>query len=73
MRAIGQNQSVSNSAGIAVEHTRIISIIISTVLACIGQIIFLQNMGNMSTYNAHDQTGFLPQPLSWLEVLQSAG
>ena len=22
------------------------------------QIIFLQNMGNMSTYNAHDQTGF---------------
>ena len=58
MRAIGQNQSVSNSAGIAVEHTRIISIIISTVLACIGQIIFLQNMGNMSTYNAHDQTGF---------------
>ncbi len=58
MRAIGQNQQVSNSAGIAVEHTRIVSIIISTVLACIGQIIFLQNMGNMSTYNAHDQTGF---------------
>ena len=28
------------------------------MLACIGQIIFLQNMGNMSTYNAHDQTGF---------------
>ncbi len=58
MRAIGQNQAVSLSAGIAVEQTRIISIVISTVLACIGQIIFLQNMGNMSTYNAHDQTGF---------------
>lgn len=58
MRAIGQNQTVSNSAGINVEHTRIVSIIISTVLACFGQIIFLQNMGNMSTYNAHDQTGF---------------
>ena len=24
----------------------------------IGQIIFLQNMGNMATYNAHDQTSF---------------
>ena len=58
MRAIGQNQSVALASGIAVERTRIISIVISTVLACIGQIIFLQNMGNMSTYNAHDQTGF---------------
>lgn len=58
MRSVGQNQSVSNSAGIPVEKTRIISIVISTVFACIGQIIFLQNMGNMNTYNAHDQTGF---------------
>ena len=40
------------------ERTRIIAIIISTVLAMIGQIIFLQNMGNMATYNAHKQTGF---------------
>lgn len=58
MRAVGQNQHVSNAAGIPVEKTRILSIVISTVLACFGQIIFLQNMGNMNTYNAHDQTGF---------------
>lgn len=58
MRAVGQDQQVSLSAGIPVEKTRIISIVISTVLACLGQIIFLQNMGNMNTYNAHDQTGF---------------
>ena len=58
MRAVGKDQTVSNTAGIDVEKTRVISIIISTVLACYGQIIFLQNMGNMSTYNAHDQTGF---------------
>jgi simple sugar transport system permease protein len=58
MRAIGQDQSVSHSAGIPVDKTRIIAIIISTVLACLGQIIFLQNMGNMATYNAHRQTGF---------------
>ncbi len=58
MRAIGQDQVVSNSAGIPVERTRIVAIVISTVLAMVGQIIFLQNMGNMATYNAHRQTGF---------------
>ncbi|MDR2808678.1 MAG: ABC transporter permease [Spirochaetaceae bacterium] len=58
MRAIGQDQSVSHAAGIPVDRTRIIAIMISTVLASIGQIIFLQNMGNIATYNAHKQTGF---------------
>ena len=57
MRAIGQNQAVSDSAGIAVNKTRIIAIVISTVLACYGQIIYLQNMGTLNTYNSHDQTG----------------
>jgi simple sugar transport system permease protein len=58
MRAVGQDMAVAESAGIPVEKTRIVAIIISTVLACAGQIIFLQNMGNLATYNAHDQTGF---------------
>lgn len=58
MRAVGQDMVVADAAGIPVEKTRIIAIIISTVLACAGQIIFLQNMGNLATYNAHDQTGF---------------
>ena len=58
MQAIGQDQSVSHAAGIPVDRTRIIAIVISTILASIGQIIFLQNMGNMATYNAHKQTGF---------------
>ncbi|MBR0249911.1 MAG: ABC transporter permease [Synergistaceae bacterium] len=57
MRAIGQSQSVSDSAGIAVNRTRIIAIVISTVLACYGQIIYLQNMGTLNTYNSHDQAG----------------
>ena len=57
MRAIGQNQAVADSAGIAVNRTRIIAIVISTVLACYGQIIYLQNMGTLNTYNSHDQTG----------------
>ncbi|HOV95131.1 MAG TPA: ABC transporter permease [Spirochaetales bacterium] len=58
MRAVGQDMAVAEAAGIPVERTRIVAILISTVLACAGQIIFLQNMGNMATYNAHDQTSF---------------
>jgi simple sugar transport system permease protein len=58
MRAVGQDMTVADAAGIPVEKTRIVAIIISTVLACAGQIIFLQNMGNLATYNAHDQTSF---------------
>lgn len=58
MRAVGQDQQVSTAAGISVERTRILAIVISTVLACLGQIVLLQNLGNMNTYNAHDQTGF---------------
>ena len=57
MRAIGQDMGVAGAAGIPVEKTRIIAIIISTVLACFGQIIFLQNIGTMNTYNSHDQAG----------------
>ncbi len=55
MRAVGQDMIVSNTAGIAVNKTRVQSIIISTVLACYGQIIFLQNIGTLNTYNGHDQ------------------
>ena len=57
MRAIGQDMAVAEAAGIPVERTRIIAIVISTVLACFGQIIFLQNIGTMNTYNSHDQAG----------------
>jgi simple sugar transport system permease protein len=58
MRAVGQNQTVAHASGIPVDRTRILAIVISTILASLGQIIFLQNMGNMATYNAHRQTGF---------------
>ncbi|ADK79650.1 ABC transporter permease [Sediminispirochaeta smaragdinae] len=57
MRAIGQDMAVADAAGIAVEKTRITAIIISTVLAGIGQIIYLQNIGTMNTYNSHEQIG----------------
>ena len=55
MRAVGQDMDVSDSAGIDVAKTRIYSVIISTVLACYGQIIYLQNIGTLNTYNGADQ------------------
>jgi simple sugar transport system permease protein len=57
MRAVWQDLDVARDAGIPVERTRLISIVISTVLACYGQIIFLQNIGTMNTYNSHEQAG----------------
>ena len=57
MRAIGQDMEVSKSTGINVDRTRLIAIIISTILAGFGQIVFLQNMGTLNTYNSHEQIG----------------
>ena len=57
MRAVGQDMNVARDAGVDVERTRIISIVISTVLAGFGMILYLQNMGNISTYSSHSQIG----------------
>ena len=57
MRAVGQDRAVAGAAGIAVDRTRIIAVIISTVLAGFGQIIFLQNLGTINTTNSHEQIG----------------
>ena len=57
MRATGEDLAVARSAGIRVLPTRILAIIISTVLAAYGQIIFLQTVGTMNTYNSHEQVG----------------
>lgn len=57
MRAVGQDMDVSRDAGIKVERTRIISIILSTVFAGFGMIIYIQNIGNLPTYSAHSQIG----------------
>jgi simple sugar transport system permease protein len=59
LRAVGQDSRVAAVAGIDVDRTRIVAMIISTVLAAIGQIIFLQNLGTINTYNSHEQIGTL--------------
>ena len=56
-KSVGQSQSISEVSGINVDRTRIIAVIISTVLASWGQIIFLQNVGTLNVYNAHTQVG----------------
>ncbi len=56
-RAVGQNRTVANVSGINVDQIRVIAIMISTVLAGWGQLIFVQNMGSFQTYGAHEQMG----------------
>ena len=57
MRAVGQDMDVARDAGINVDRTRIVSVVISTVVAGFGMILYLQNMGNISTYSSHSQIG----------------
>lgn len=56
-RAVGQSRTVANASGINVNRVRVIAIVISTVLAGWGQLIFVQNMGSFQTYGAHEQVG----------------
>ena len=56
-RAVGQNRTVANASGINVNRIRVIAIMISTVLAGWGQLLFVQNMGSFQTYGAHEQVG----------------
>lgn len=58
-RAVGQSQTVANASGINVNRVRLIAIMISTVLAGWGQLLFIQSdgMGTLTTYSAHEQVG----------------
>ncbi len=58
-RAVGQSQTVANASGINVDRTRVIAIMISTVLAGFGQLLFMQSdgIGTFQTYAAHEQVG----------------
>lgn len=56
MRAVGADMKIAEDAGINVDKTRLKSVVISTVMAAFGQIIYLQNIGNLNTYNGADST-----------------
>lgn len=56
-RSLGQDINIAEVSGINTNKIRLIAITISTVLAAWGQIIFLQNIGTLNTYNSHEQVG----------------
>lgn len=56
-KTVGQNRHIAEVAGINVDRVRIIAVTISIVLASWGQIIFLQNIGTLSTYGSHVYIG----------------
>lgn len=51
-KALGQDMNKAEVLGIDVNHTRILAIILSTVIACIGQLVYLQNIGFLNVYTA---------------------
>lgn len=55
--AVGQNRDVAASMGINVDSIRIKATVVSTILASLGQLIFIQDIGNFATYNAHENVG----------------
>ena len=57
MRAVGQNMEIAEVSGINVNKVRIIANIMSVVFAAWGQLLFLQNLGTLSTYTAHQNVG----------------
>lgn len=53
IKAIGEDLYLSEKAGIDVDRSRKTSIIISTVLASYGQLMFIQNVGILNVYTGH--------------------
>jgi simple sugar transport system permease protein len=54
-RTVGHNMEIAKISGINVDKSRTIAMVISTLFAAWGQIIFLQNIGTLSTYGSHVQ------------------
>lgn len=54
--AIKYDIGISASVGINVDRTRTIAIILSTIFAGLGQLVYIQNLGTMQTYNMHGTT-----------------
>ncbi len=57
-RTVGQDRHIADVSGINSDKTRLTAMILSTVFASWGHIIFLQNLGTFSTYGSHEQIGF---------------
>lgn len=53
IQAVGMEMDRSALLGTDVDATRTMAMIISTMVACIGQLLFLQNIGMLNVYTAH--------------------
>lgn len=56
VKAIGSSSATSTVLGIDVNATRIKVMVLSTLLAALGQLIYLQNIGMFDVYTAHMNT-----------------
>lgn len=54
-RSVGQDMNIAKISGINIDKTREIAVVMSTILAAWGQIIFMQNIGTLATYGSHVQ------------------
>lgn len=53
LKVVGEDREKAEMLGIDVNMVRIKAMVISTVVACLGQIIFLQNIGMLNVYTGH--------------------
>lgn len=56
IKAVGISEEKAENLGISVDKIRIIVMIISTLLASIGQFIYLENIGSLNVYTEHLNT-----------------
>lgn len=55
LRTVGQDKHIAEVSGIKVNKVRELAIMLSTLFAAWGQIIFIQNLGILNTYGSHKQ------------------
>lgn len=53
LQAVGHSGEKAGMLGISQDAVRIRAIILSTVIACLGHIIYIQNIGMLNVYTAH--------------------
>lgn len=56
IRAVGMSSEKAENIGIDVNRTRMIVIILSTMIAALGQFVYLQNIGSLNVYTEHLDT-----------------
>lgn len=56
IKAVGMSEEKAAAIGVDVNRTRVIVITLSTMLAALGQFVYLQNIGSLNVYTEHLDT-----------------